>query len=159
MFLSFFIYFRADTHTVQSISCSFALVLLVFVVKKKKKENHVVFSAWHCTEYCHPPKRKELELFLPLMEMILCLTKKSNSLFLYFTRSSKTLGNSMMTKNKAAELQPKNIMQLKRRGCGLQIHLLVVGDRVGFTGRSQTVTLVCPYWNKTGEGDSSPLFL
>lgn len=43
MFLSFFIYFRADTHTVQSISCSFALVLLVFVVKKKEKRKSCCF--------------------------------------------------------------------------------------------------------------------
>lgn len=92
MFLSFFIYFRADTHTVQSISCSFALVLLVFVVKKKKKVNHVVFSAWHCTEYCHPPKRKELELFLPLMEMILCLTKKIQQLIFVFYKKFQNLG-------------------------------------------------------------------
>lgn len=66
MFLSFFIYIRADTHTVQSISCSFALVLLVFVVKKKRKKKIMLFFQLGIVQniVIHP-KEKSSSYFYP----------------------------------------------------------------------------------------------
>lgn len=98
MFHFYFFYFRADTHKVQSISCSFALVLLVFVVnKKKKKKNMSFFSLALYRILSSTQKKRARAIFAPHGNEFVT-EEKIQQLILYFTRSSKTLGNSMMTK-------------------------------------------------------------
>lgn len=67
MFLSFlYIYIRADTHTVQSISCSFALVHLCFCGKKKRKKKIMLFFQLGIVQniVIHP-KEKSSSYFYP----------------------------------------------------------------------------------------------